>query len=192
MKKVDKIDKKVLVYITNLCYAISSKIDNREGGKMRKKLERLAQEILVDNDMLNQLPVNLLEIARSNNIEVYYTDLPDDVSGAIKYDKEKSTFKIVIKASLPRVRQRFTLAHELAHYFLEKELLQNFELHIDTLYRKDSESETNIDYLAGALLMDKDLLQDLYEINPSISDLAKVFVVSESALRVRLSVLGII
>lgn len=192
MRIVDRIAKKVLVYVTDLCYAICSKVDNREGGKMRRKLERLAQEILVDNDMLSQLPVNLLEIAHSNNIEVYYTELPDDVSGAIKYDKEQNKFKIIIKASLPRVRQRFTLAHELAHYFLEKELLQNSELHIDTLYRKDSESETNIDYLAGALLMDKDLLQDLYEINPSIYELAKVFVVSESALRVRLSVLGII
>ena len=165
--------------------------ENKEGGRMKKKLERLAQEILVDNDMLNQLPVNLLEIARSNNIEVYYTELPDDVSGAIKYDKESNNFKIVVKNSLSIVRQRFTLAHELAHFFLQKELLQNSELHIDTLYRKDSESETNIDYLAGALLMNKDLLQDLYEINPSISSLAKVFAVSESALRVRLSVLGI-
>ena len=72
MRIVDRIAKKMLVYVTDLCYAICSKVDNREGGKMRRKLERLAQEILVDNDMLSQLPVNLLEIAHSNNIEVYY------------------------------------------------------------------------------------------------------------------------
>lgn len=184
--------KNILEYITDLCYSISNKIDNREGGKMREDLERFAQQILVDNDMLNQLPVNLLEIARLNNIEVYYKALPDDVSGAIKYDKEQNRFRIIIKDSLPKARQRFTLAHELAHYFSERELLQNSELHIDTLYRRDSTSETNIDYLAGALLMNRDSLEELYEINPSIYELAKVFGVSESALRVRLSILGII
>ena len=159
---------------------------------MQNKLEVMAKNILIDCDMLNKLPVNLLEIARINNIDVYYKELPDDVSGAIKYDKNTQKFKIIIKSSLPRTRQRFTLAHELSHYFLNKDTLMSEELHIDTLYRKDTESETNIDYLAGAILINKELVEDLYSITTSISSLANAFLVSESAMRVRLIVLGIL
>lgn len=159
---------------------------------MENKLEKLAEQILIDSDMFNRLPVNILEIARINDIEVYYKELPEDVSGAIKYDKERDKFKIIIKNSLPRTRQRFTLAHELAHYFLHRDLLMSEELHMDTLYRKDTDCETNIDYLAGALLISKELVEDLYSITPSISTLAHAFMVSESAMRVRLRVLGIL
>lgn len=159
---------------------------------MNQEFENLARNILIDCDVLNQLPVNLSEIAKVNNIDIFYVDLPDDVSGAIKFDQQSNKFKILIKKTLTRTRQRFTLAHELAHYFLEKDLLRNTDLHIDVLYRRENEAESHIDYFAGALLMDRSVVEDLYSVTQSISSLASAFGVSESAMRMRLKSLGII
>lgn len=196
MKKVDKLDKKVLVYITNLCYAISEKINNRKGdnmAKINKRLETLATDILVKNDML-KLPVDLISIANNNNIEVYYKELPIGISGAIKYNESIQKFQIIIEKRDPANRQRFTLAHELAHYFLQGEEFQaNREIHFDTLYRRNVNcEESQVDYLAGAILMNDDLLKKLYKTNNSISVLSKIFRVSESSMTVRLMILGLI
>lgn len=188
--------KRVLEYMNYLCYAISRKNNNREGDSMSKvdlKLEQEANNILFDNDML-KIPVDLIEIANNNNIEVYYTELPEGISGAIKYNKDKNRFQILIEENEPSYRQRFTLAHELAHYFLEgKKLLCNQEIHFDTKYRKDRNlEEYRANYFAGALLMDKAMVTKLYEICPSIPILARTFNVSESAMTQRLIMLGII
>lgn len=187
--------KKILEYITNLWYAISEN-NNREGDIMAKldlKLEREASDILCANDML-KVPVDLIEIANKNNIEVYYENLPTDISGAIRYNEEKHKFQILVEKSEPEYRQRFTLAHELAHYFLSgKELLCNKEIHFDTKYRKEKNNEEyKANYLAGALLMDKELVTRLYEVCTSIPTLARTFNVSESAMTQRLITLGLI
>lgn len=188
--------KNILEYITNLCYAIGEKISVKEGDNMARldnKLEYEANDILCSNDML-RVPVDLIGIATNNDIEVYYQKLPDGISGAIKYNDEKKKFQILIEKYEPEYRQRFTLAHELAHYFLEgKKLLCNQEIHFDTKYRKEKNlEECRANYLAGALLMDKELLLRLYEVCPSIPILARTFKVSESAMTQRLITLGLL
>lgn len=105
-------------------------------------------------------------------------------------DEEK--FKILLDKNETNSSKRFTLAHELAHYFLAEDTLKN-ELHFDTLYKKvDDDSEYDVDYLASALLINKELLESAYKITNSISVLAKVFDVSESVMTLRLITLGLI
>lgn len=187
--------RKVLEYISNQCYNWS--INNRkEGNSMAElddRLEKMANDILVNNDML-KLPVDLVAIANKNNIEVYHAELPIGISGAIKYNEEVGKFQILLKKGDSINRQRFTLAHELAHYFLQGEEYQSSgELHFDTLYRRNFDhEEVQVDYLAGALLMDRDMLTKLYKTNSSIKLLANLFKVSESAMTVRLIKLGLI
>ena len=164
-------------------------------SRINKTLEQKANEILVKNDML-KIPVNLLKIADNHQIEVYYRDLPNSTSGAIRFNHTKNRFQILIQKSDSERRQRFTLAHELGHFFLHNEMLKgDGAIHVDYLYRSnnmDEDKEREVDYFAGALLMDKNLLETLYEINPSIRELAETFEVSESAMTVRLTVLGLI
>lgn len=189
--------KNILEYLTNLWYAlINKKLDDRRNDTMSKiipSLEKKASDILFENDML-KLPVDLIKIADNYNIDVYYKELPDGISGAIKYDVKDEKFKILLAKNESKKRTRFTLAHELAHYFLaQEELKNNQEIHFDTLYRKSTDNnECDVDYLAGALLMNKEILEKVYEVIPSISTLAKVFDVSDSAMTVRLIKLGII
>lgn len=188
--------KKMIEYITNLWY---HKYNNKSRGggdmtlKVIKNLEKKAKDILIENDML-RLPVDLSEIAKNNNIDVYISELPDGISGAIRYNNEKKKFEILIEKNESNVRQRFTLAHELAHFFLERHTIEySGKVHFDTLFRKEKNiEEREVEYLAGAILMDKEILIRLYKINSSIKDLAKVFDVSESAMTVRLSILDLL
>lgn len=176
----------------------------------RKELESKASEILFNNDMY-KIPVNLLKIAKNCGITVYNADFEKlgnkNVSGAIRYiDGE---FSILLNKNEPEERRRFTLAHELGHFFLDNEILKSSRIHVDTLYRcamdssyvaKKIENETEcqltleneIDYFAGALLMNEMILKKVFDIEPSISKLAKIFKVSYSAMTVRLDVLGLI
>ena len=187
--------KKMLQYLFNKskkCYdLVKIEESDRNMAKYNKNLENLAKDILVKNDML-KLPVDLISIANSNDIDVYYMTLPEGISGAIKYNQDNKRFQILVEKSEPDYRKRFTLAHELSHFFLEREKLsRNDRAHIDVLYRSEiNENEKKMDYLAGALLMNEDILRKMYRLNPSVRELSKVFYVSESAITVRLMTIG--
>ena len=166
-------------------------------SKINKDLEDLTSNILLSNDMY-KIPVDVVKIASANDIKVYEGDLNKNISGAIRYNKDEERFEILVNKNDLRVRQRFTIAHELGHYFLDREFLKNEELHIDTiLYRTENEEkeekerEKRVDYFAGALLMNKTLLEKLRSEN-TVTELAEIFDVSVSAMTVRLDILGLL
>lgn len=187
--------KKRVGYFTNLWYAIINKKYNRECDNMSNintRIEKKANDILLKNDML-KLPVDLIKIAKNNDIEVYATSLPNDISGSIKYNEEKQKFQILIEESDSYDQQKFTLAHELAHFFLERDtLLNNQEIHFDTKYRKYGNIEEEVDDLASAILMNEIMLRRLFDVCPHIPSLARAFEVSESDMTVRLTKLGLL
>lgn len=160
-------------------------------SNIKIELEDFAQDVLVKNDMY-KIPIDLISLANNNNIDVYEKELEDKISGAIKYDKEKNKYIILLNKNDHYNRKRFTLAHEIGHFFLDKEILESDEIHVDILYRNSDEKEKEVDYFAGALLMPKRLIEIMYKDNPTISELAEIFEVSESAMTVRLDILGLI
>lgn len=162
-------------------------------SKINEKIEELTHNILVQYDML-KIPVDVVKIANSIGIEVYETNLKNEISGAIKYDKDEKIFSILINKINSDKRKRFTIAHELGHYFLHKNILENDELHIDILYRNiDTDlEEKDVNYFAGALLMNRMLLENVKNKINSISELAEIFDVSESEMTVRLDILGLL
>lgn len=166
----------------------------KKGGIMSKinnELEELTTDILINNDML-KIPVDILKIAKTNDIEVYAGELDKKVSGAIRYDKEKDKFAILVNKNDSMVRQRFTIAHELGHFFLHKEILKSDEIHVDIMFRMPDEKEKEVDYFAGALLMNRTLLEKMHEAITSITELAQIFKVSVSAMTVRLDKLSLL
>ena len=167
-------------------------------SKINEELEELTSEILLSNDMY-KVPVDVIKIANANDIKVYEGDLDKKTSGAIRYNKATDKFEILINKNDVKTRQRFTVAHELGHYFLHQDYLKSEEIHIDTLYRavekadeEEKKRERQVDYFAGALLMNRTLLEKLYKENNSIQDLADIFNVSVSAMTVRLDILGLL
>ena len=101
------------------------------------------------------------------------------------------------------VRQRFTIAHELAHYLLHVKKNRKSQLFIDRhlTFRRDGYSSGGVDHeeveanqLGAALLMPKSLVQQEVKRNDldlddeeAISFLAKRFHVSAAAMTNRLS-----
>lgn len=170
-------------------------------NKINQKLEDLTSEILMNNDMY-KIPVDVIKIANSNDIKVYEGDLNKKISGAIRYNKDENKFEILINKNDIKVRQRFTIAHELGHYFLHQDFLKSEEIHVDIMYRsinnneseieKLREKEKEVDYFAGALLMNRTLLEKMHKENDSIKELAEIFNVSVSAMTVRLDILGLL
>lgn len=169
-------------------------------SKINKNIEELTSSILLNNDMY-KIPVDVIKIANANDIKVYEGDLERKVSGAIRYNKEEDKFDILINKNDARVRQRFTVAHELGHYFLHQDFLKKEDVHIDIMYRtvgkneaeieEEKAREREVDYFAGALLMNKMLLEKIRNEN-TIDELAQIFDVSVSAMTVRLDILGLL
>ena len=134
-------------------------------SKINERLEELTSEILLNNDMY-KIPVDVIKIANANDIKVYEGNLDKKISGAIRYKKEEGKFEILVNKNDVKTRQRFTIAHELGHFFLHKDFLESEELHVDIMYRtaeketdEEKEREREVDYFAGALLMNRTLLE---------------------------------
>lgn len=160
-------------------------------AKINESLESLTSNILLNND-LYKIPVNILKIAKANDITVFTADLEKKILGAIRYDKQNKKYTILLNEKQSYEQQRFTLAHELGHFFLHKQILESEELHVDIMYKIENEQEAEVDYFAGALLMNKLLLEKMYEKNQSIRELAEMFEVSVSVMTIRLDTIGLI
>lgn len=137
---------------------------------------------------IDPIPI-MAELLEDKGIKVISLDLPENVSGSkahVEQPHQKSVPVIVVNRLHNGERQRFTLAHELAHLVLRFPGLT------------DSDQEKAADRFAGAFLMAKEMVHRLLgEHRKSISlgelaELKKVFKVSIAALVVRCSQLGVI
>ena len=152
----------------------------------RQKIENIAIEILQNVDMLDKIPVDIIKIANSLGIKVYQCQFKEQgICGAIL--KEKDKFKIYVKTDDAQVRKRFTVAHELGHFLLHKEKLED-EHYDDIMFRGNlsSEEEEEANYFASCLLMNKESLIKISKFIKNKSELAKMFEVSEAAMNIRI------
>lgn len=140
---------------------------------------------LISKYDLNTFPIDLNKIIADNKILLKETEFDNvDVSGALR--KINGQYVILINKKHSKTRQNFTIAHELAHYFLHKDLCNEFE--DITFFRgvtSDSiELQANI--FAGELLMPaNEFLRVLKQGTDTIQELAHYFGVSTLAIRVR-------
>jgi Zn-dependent peptidase ImmA (M78 family) len=169
---------------------------------LSKRIEKATQDIL-DNLKVSQLPIPVEEIVKKRGLELRAYDLGENVSGALMIDAGKGTIGFSPRES--KVRQRFTIAHELGHYELHK---QESGLFIDNefkiLFRDNNSSKGEIkkeleaNSFAAALLMpERFLLREIQRNNFDIGDedsikkLAKIFDVSVSAITYRIANLNL-
>lgn len=160
-------------------------------SKIKENLEDLTSRILVNNDMYN-IPVDPVKIAETYGIEVYQGELDNRISGAIRYYKEKDKFEILVNKKDTMLKKRFTIAEELGYYILYEEKLRKDEIHVNLIDKTINEEEKEVEYFAGALLVNKTLLENVYNSNSTILELAQLFKVSISSMTLRLDVLGLL
>jgi Zn-dependent peptidase ImmA (M78 family) len=171
----------------------------------RKKVRDEAAAVL-SKFKVKTLPVAVDEIAVGLGAQLKYEpfDGNDDMSGMLFRDGE--IIVIGINSAHSKTRQRFTIAHEIGHLVLHKG-----DLFVDRTVRlnRDGKSSLAIDDreieangFAAELLMPETLVtsgaQKYLVKNQKSSDiallehLAKVFQVSNHAMEIRLSNLGIL
>lgn len=160
-------------------------------SEIRENLEDLTSRILINNDMYN-IPVDPIKIAKTYDIEVYQGELDNKIAGAIRYYKENNKFEILVNKKDSMVKKRFTIAEELGYYILYEEKLKKEEIHVNLIDKIINKEEKEVEYFAGALLVNKTLLEKIYNSNSTILELAQLFKVSISSMTLRLNILGLL
>lgn len=154
--------------------------------------EELPIEIV--GKFLNSPPVDLEAMAKALGIDVEYSTFPDDRSIAGKIEQtSRGCFRIRINSNDPANRQRFTLAHEIAHYILHRDMLGS-GVTDRGLYRSSlsDNTERQANRYAATLLMPAPLVRKIYaEGRQSAHELAQTFQVSAAAAEIRMIELGL-
>ncbi len=140
-------------------------------------------------------PVDVLGIARELGLSVWgMHSLPSNISGKIFRDSTNggaSGFSIAVNSTEHPVRQRFTVAHEIAHFLLHRTQLENGDLIDDTMYRSglSSAEEAAANKMAAHILMPFSLINSL--VSAGINDVASLAArlqVSQTAMKIRLGI----
>ena len=135
-------------------------------------------------------PVPVISIAKDMRMRVFRVNggWTDDISGSIT--KENDAYIIHVNASHPETRRRFTIAHEIAHFVLHRELIGN-GIEDDAMYRSllSNRREREANEYASELLMPWNLINIAIEGGANtIKDLATEFNVSKYAMSIRLGI----
>lgn len=159
-----------------------------------RELNRIdPQERKVVDRFLQRKPVPLGALATELGVEVRLSALRPGESGSI--EMENGRFVIKINRHETRERQRFTLAHEIAHYLLHRDLIRADGKISDTvLYRSGQPDriEFEANRLAADLIMPDELIKaDLSRIGSSLTEeaieyLAGEWQVSRAAMEIKL------
>lgn len=158
---------------------------------------------------LYRLPVNVDGVAQALGIQVHYTPLEDDYSGLLVI--RGGTAVAHINAKHPQNRQRFSLAHEIGHFVLhERKQTAKESAYVDKTMRvyhradrapdgQSARQEWQANLFAAELLMPEELLRSKiidegYDLEDEVdvSRLAVVLRVSEQAMSIRLTRLGVL
>jgi Zn-dependent peptidase ImmA (M78 family) len=162
-----------------------------------KGARQAARDLLQEHGVA-AAPVPVERIAKAMGVRIEYTPFDGELSGIAHIHNGVAI--VGVNTQHAPTRQRFTLAHELAHVRLHREILEH-AVHVDRgSLRRDKLAAAGVDAteieanaFASELLMPDFLMEqelgggsvDL-EDDEAIAALAKRFRVSEAALRFRL------
>lgn len=140
----------------------------------------------------DNVPVDIAGLANALGMNDIFSDLASN-SGEIFRDIRRggfSGYSILVNESHPRVRQRYTIGHELAHFLRHRDRIRN-RLVDDRMYRSGlgETVEREADALAADLLMPRRMIGVLRAQGVSrAEELANRFDVSLEAMERRLSI----
>lgn len=146
-----------------------------------------------------KIPVPIEDIARMLNVSIGAAPNPD-LAGILIRQKNSGLIGVNSDDTYPR--QRFTIAHELGHYLLEKK--DAFEDTKEEIFYRDNihigENEKIANKFAAALLMPKNSLKkDFMKLfegrvfqDKDLEYLAERYLVSKEAMKYRLAHLNLI
>lgn len=161
---------------------------------MNEELENIIKDC-------NTFPRNIVEICNRLGITVQETtSFPNDISGVIF--KENDKYFILVNALHSIGRRSFTIAHELGHYYLHRDMLDKDSELVSYIKSNDKdcpalargleynqrEQEANI-FAAEILMPEREFIEKCICAN-SIEEVAQYFGVSLQAASIRANNLG--
>lgn len=147
-------------------------------------------KLLEKENLIDRCVVDIQKLIEREGVEIRYDDaLTPNQSGYLK--KDKNNWIIGVNKKHNRKRQRFTLAHEFAHYVLHRDDNDIFE---DEIFFRDN-NLTSIEFaaneFAAKILMPENLVREnIVAGETDIEDLADKFGVSVLAMKNRVLSLG--
>ncbi|MFD0388681.1 ImmA/IrrE family metallo-endopeptidase [Tistrella bauzanensis] len=139
-----------------------------------------------------EAPVPVVALARRLGLKVYDEETNAAISGRLVRDTARggpSGYAVYVNGAHHRNRKRFTLAHEIAHFLLHRHLLEAGIVEDDALYRSHLSNaiESEANRMAAEILMPWHLIDQAIDQGITApADLASLFQVSETAMRIRL------
>lgn len=134
-------------------------------------------------------PVKVGALANDLGLKVIISELPTGISGKLTQEPKGSGQWVVrVNRHEHKNRQRFTIAHEIAHFVLHREEIGD-ELVDDTFYRSglSERREWEANKLAAEILMPWHLIrEEAKDQRQTPAELAEKFGVSEAAMHIRL------
>jgi Zn-dependent peptidase ImmA (M78 family) len=154
--------------------------------------ERQANRLLQLRGAAHDVPVATTIVTELPRITAEHDpNLPKDAaSGCSTWDYQRRSWVISLNPTEPRTRRRFTVLHEYKHILDHGSPGIRLSGNV-TSFQRPAE-EVIADYFAGCVLIPKRLLSAaFYDGIQHPRDLAELFDVSEAAIRVRLSQIGL-
>lgn len=148
---------------------------------------------------LTKAPVDLEAIFSELGVQFSKLWMDDGASGSIT--RSGDSFAVAVNAMESDTRQRFTAAHELAHYLLHRDLMRDgHKMHRDMLYGGEQTGdvifnrgrEVEANRLAAQIVMPKKLVEQKHAETADAGVLAAQFGVSKAAMEIRLKTLGLV
>ena len=153
----------------------------------------VADEMNLVSRAMEAAPVNVRDLAVSLGISVHEAYLDSRISGMLECREGK--YKISVNVFHPETRKRFTIAHELGHYMLHRDLIGN-GVDDTTAYRSEQigkyhntdigpYEETQANRFAAGLLMPSKLVVKAVNEGMNLDVMAEYFEVSLQSMQYR-------
>ncbi len=158
--------------------------------------------VIISESKQKSVPIKIDKLVENAGLKILYKPLDNSISGVLATTDKGSKYIIVNSNHSPN-RQRFSLAHEFAHYLLHR---KTAEIFVNSLLFRDEKSSTGADKieveankLAAELLMPEELIRKMVKTKvidmqdeDEIKRLADNFEVSVQAMTFRLKNLNIL
>lgn len=152
----------------------------RDGRKA--EILDLSERVLSETHQGSAWPVDLFDIARQAQIEIGTISTIENVDGRFEYVGGHPVIYLNLRGgSQSDGRVRFSLGHELGHYFLHRHLAREWEPHNDSLnfVSETNEREEEANFMASCLLLPRRLLHQQFKLRRTSAD--SVFALSKKA-----------
>lgn len=168
----------------------------------KEEIEKKARETLTRHGIADTaIPIDPIRIANSDGIKVFNVIFDSDETEGMIARRNDQT-KIYVNSQRHPVRKRFTIAHELGHFYLHMlgtdgeyvDTSDNFRTVFDPTepWSEARRKEWEANQFASVLLIPEAPLRMYWTQTPDIEAICSVFQVSRPALLLRLDALGLL